>query len=418
MRLVLHDFGGYAFSAQLARAMAARDHNVLYLYGRAFNTPRGRVTLGSNEPPMLSMAPIDLHDTFRGRASLRRLIQERRYGRILSERVRTFRPDVVISANCPPDAQAHALQAAHAIGAGFVYWWQDRYSDAVEGLLAPRLGWAARPIAARFRRLERRLLEQSDWIVPVAPDFLALLRQWRIPQARVSVIPNWAPLDEVTPLPKRNAWSDRHGLTDRPVFLYAGTLGRKHDPAPLLELAASVPEAAVVVVAEGAGTAKLREAAAKLTNLLVLPMQPVTELPEVLATADVLVAILDADASTFSVPSKVLTYLSAGRPILASVPEANGAAKAIIEAEAGVVVEPGGTREFVQAARRLIGDADLRAAAGRRARDYAERTFGIKAIADRFESVLQAACTATQPRVAAATDTASAPTDPRESSLE
>ena len=39
-----------------------------------------------------------------------------------------------------------------------------------------------------------------------------------------------------------------------------------------------------------------------------------------LASADVLVALLETDAGAFSVPSKVLTSLSAGRPILAAIP--------------------------------------------------------------------------------------------------
>ena len=37
------------------------------------------------------------------------------------------------------------------------------------------------------------------------------------------------------------------------VLLYAGTLGRKHDPTLLTDLARALPDARVVVVAEGAG---------------------------------------------------------------------------------------------------------------------------------------------------------------------
>jgi glycosyltransferase involved in cell wall biosynthesis len=406
MRIVLHDFGGYAFSAELARSLASREHDVLYLYGSAFNTPRGRVSIGAHEPPMLSMGLIDMRESFRGRASIGRLVQERRYGRILGQRIREHRADVVVSGNCPLDAQSHALGSTKAIGAGFVYWWQDRYSDAVERLLARRLGWwAARVIAARFRRLERRLLEESDAIVPVAQDFVAVLSEWKISKDHVSVIPNWAPLAEVSPLSKQNAWSASHGLSDRPVFLYAGTLGRKHNPELLLKVAAAIPDSTVVVVAEGAGISRLRDRGGTMANLVVLPMQPVADLPEVLATADVLVAILDADASTFSIPSKVLTYLTAGRPILASIPRANAAAETVIKARAGIVVDPGDAEQFVAGARTLIGDPSLRDEAGRRGRQYAEHAFGIEAITDRFEAVIRAAGTSRRSRVGAAAGT-------------
>ena len=53
---------------------------------------------------------------------------------------------------------------------------------------------------------------------------------------------------------------------------------------------------------------------------MLLPYQPFGRLSEVLASADVLVALLESDAGAYSVPSKVLTYLAAGRPILGAIP--------------------------------------------------------------------------------------------------
>lgn len=61
----------------------------------------------------------------------------------------------------------------------------------------------------------------------------------------------------------------------------------------------------VVVVAEGAGADALRATRELPSNLMILPLQPADELSAVLASADVLVAILERDAHAFSVPSKV-----------------------------------------------------------------------------------------------------------------
>ena len=187
---------------------------------------------------------------------------------------------------------------------------------------------------------------------------------------------------------KSNPWAVEHSLADAPVFLYAGTLGRKHDPRLLSWLAEGVPEAKVVVVAEGAGADALR-ADTTPDNLLILPLQPAERLSEVLASADVLVALLDRDANVFSVPSKVLTYLAASRPILAAIPAANLAARMINDAGGGVVVEPDDVQGFVHAARALLSNGAARREAGERGREYASRAFDIGPIADRFESVLQ-----------------------------
>jgi hypothetical protein len=67
----------------------------------------------------------------------------------------------------------------------------------------------------------------------------------------------------------------------------------------------------------------------------VLDYQPYGQLAEVLATADVLVALLESSAGIFSVPSKVLAYLCAARPLLASMPKENLAARTIERAGAG-----------------------------------------------------------------------------------
>ena len=189
-------------------------------------------------------------------------------------------------------------------------------------------------------------------------------------------------------MPKANPWSRSHGLDGAQVVLYAGTLGRKHDPSLLLALAHALPDARVVVISEGVGADRLRELARGRVSLVQMPLQPIDRLSEVLATADLLVAILDGDASVFSVPSKVLTYLTAGRPILAAIPSVNLAARTIIAARAGRVTEPGERHAFVAAAQQLLETPAAAEAAGLAGRAYAERAFDIDAITDRFESVV------------------------------
>jgi glycosyltransferase involved in cell wall biosynthesis len=73
------------------------------------------------------------------------------------------------------------------------------------------------------------------------------------------------------------------------------------------------------------------------------------------------------------------------------MPAANLATRLVQGADAGIVVEPGDRAAFIAAARALVADAARRSELGRNARTYAERTFHIGSIAERFEAVLQAA---------------------------
>jgi len=114
-------------------------------------------------------------------------------------------------------------------------------------------------------------------------------------------------------------------------------------------------------------------------------------LPEVLGSADVVIALLEEDAGRFSVPSKVLSYLCAHRPIILSAPRENLAARILADAGAGVVVEAGDATGLVAAARRLHDDDELRTAMGISGRTYAETNFDVTAVAARFQDVFQRA---------------------------
>ena len=121
-------------------------------------------------------------------------------------------------------------------------------------------------------------------------------------------------------------------------------------------------------------------------------------LPDVMGSADVLVAILEPDAGVFSVPSKVLSYLCASRPVLLAVPKENLAAKIVAESGAGLVVEPTDIAGFCAAAQQLIRfSTDLREQSAKAARQYAETHFDIRNIGDQFEAILSAKTPGSEP---------------------
>jgi glycosyltransferase involved in cell wall biosynthesis len=390
LRIAIHDFSGHPFQVELARELAARGNQVVHLHAASFQTPKGRLSTDADDPQSLEIAGLDLGEPFLKYSFLRRVRQERRYGHILVERLAGFDPDVVISANTPLESQS-VLQGWSRGRTRMIFWIQDVYSEAIRRMLArraPILGW---PVARRFEHLEARLAREADGVVAITEDFLPTLGRWGVPQRQVSVVENWAPLADIPIRARDNSWAREHGLTGRPVLLYAGTLGLKHDPSLIVGLARALPGCDVVVVSEGLGADWIRDHGVGVENLRVLPFQPFASLPDVLATADILLVILEAEAGTFSVPSKVLSSLAAGRPIVAAVPRSNLAARTIERAGAGVIVNPGDSQAFVAAAARLVGDESARARMGGAGRAYAEATFDIRCIATQFEGIIERA---------------------------
>jgi glycosyltransferase involved in cell wall biosynthesis len=392
MRLLVHDYSGHPFQVELSRALAGRGHEVHHFYASFFQTPKGPLARRDRDPPNFHIAGHDLGEPFAKYSFLKRVRQEIAYGRLMAREVVRLKPDVVISSNMPLDPQARLLRACRATDAAFVFWLQDIYAVAIDRILSRRLPIAGAAIGARYKRLERRLLRDADCVVAITADFLPIIDQWRVERGRIEVVENWAPLAEMPVRPRRNAWSTEHGLDDKLVFLYSGTLGLKHNPALLLGLAHRLgarPDARVVVVSEGPGADWLaaHKVALPADNLLLLPFQPFARMPDVLGGADALLAVLEAEAGVFSVPSKVLTYMCAARPILAAMPEENLAARTLLRSGAGLVVGPDDEAGFCAAAERLADDAELRARLGSAGRAHAESHFRIDEIATRFQRI-------------------------------
>jgi glycosyltransferase involved in cell wall biosynthesis len=393
VRLVVHDYSGHPFQVQLSRELARRGHDVLHLHSAAYVTGKGAVERLPGDPATFAAESIELDEEFAAYSMTKRPLQERRYAQRLIERVRRFDPHIVISSNTPLFAQWFFQRECRRRGYRFAFWQQDIYSAAMKAFAEERLPVVGRAIGACFVALERRMLRSSDAVVVISDDFLPVLDRWGVRRDRVRVIENWAPLDELPQRPRDNDWARRHGLVGLPVALYSGTLGLKHDPRLLVELARRLDGAGarVVVVSGSPGAQWLRDDVGAAPNLDVLPFQPYADLPDVLGSADVVVAILEADAGAFSVPSKVLSYHCAGRPIVAAVPRENLAARIIERNGSGVVVPPGDAAALGDAVASLLADPDEARATGERARAYAERTFDIAVIGDRFEDVLRLA---------------------------
>jgi glycosyltransferase involved in cell wall biosynthesis len=291
----------------------------------------------------------------------------------------------------PLDAEKRIQQDCARRGAAFVIWLQDIISKATHHFLSEKLGLLGRMIGHHYTRLQVSLLHASDAIIAISDKFLPPLQQWAIDARKVRVVPNWATLSEISPVAKDNDWARRHGLNDKPVALYTGTLGLKHDPELLLRLAQSTAASGlqVVVVSEGAGPEWLAQRKAELgiANLAILPFQPMDQYSDVLGAGDILLAMIGREAAGFSVPSKILSYLAAGKPVVASITADNDAAATIKAADAGIVVEPGDIAGFCDGVRRLAADAAERRRLGDNARRFAESRFDVDAKAAQFEDV-------------------------------
>lgn len=209
---------------------------------------------------------------------------------------------------------------------------------------------------------------------------------------RVSVIPNWADMDFITPGPRVNAMRREWGIGHEFIVQYSGTMGYQQDLDTVIEAARLLRDNAdIVFVLIGDGVHKrsleARVRSLALTNVIFPPMQPWERYPLAMQAADACPILLVPEVQTPGVPSKLFSIMSAGKPVILSVPEASDAIGIVRETGAGIIVPPGNPSRFAEAVLRLHDDPALARAMGDRGRHRAEAEFSRTVSVQKFSEL-------------------------------
>ncbi|MGN6252667.1 MAG: glycosyltransferase family 4 protein [Marmoricola sp.] len=401
MRILVHDYAGHPFQVELSRELAHRGHDVVHSWCEAYESGKGELAARPGET--LRFASIGGGLSIAKLRFRRRVFQEVRLGLQLARQARAERPDVVMVANVPVPTLVVLAAVMLVSRIPWVLWHQDVQCVAIKSFAGAALSRFFLVVGQLIGYAERWCSRRAAAVVVIAESFLDIHRSWRT-DAKAVVIPNWAPLDEIVPVARDNAWAREQGVDRVQTLLYSGTLGLKHNPALLPQLARAVSDLGtpvrLVVVNEGPAAPVLAAEAERLgVDLQLLPFQPYEQLPYVLGAGDVLVVLLEQTAGAFSVPSKTLSYLSSGRPVLGLMPEENAASGLV--ARAGGCVLPPAEHSLEAAAawvHTVLGDPETATLLGKQARALAEEEFALARCADRFEAVLADAAARRAPR--------------------
>jgi glycosyltransferase involved in cell wall biosynthesis len=393
MSLALIDYGCHSFSYRLASTLWKRGLPISYVANGSLESPNlsSLSSWARNSPELVRT--ISCQNPY-GKISLRgRMKGEFEWGSRCVAALEEMRPTAIV-VNCVPLTPVTAIHRwALKRKVPFVYWFQDIQSRAIHDLLGRKLGLPGRTLGAFAHLWEQNILEHSDMVITIAPGHEKELPLPIRRSGRHALLENWANVEEFPQFPVANDWSRRNGLDKTTNIMYSGTLGLKHDLDSFIALAKrfqSRPDVRIVIVSSDQAAQKVRLKAESLglSNLIVLPFQPYSEVPQVLASASVLIAPLEISAGSFCVPSKILSYLCAGRPTVIAINHTNAAAQTIRNAGAGFVVPPGDPQAFIAAVETFLDDHALRISTGASARSYAESTFGIDNIMHRFVSII------------------------------
>jgi glycosyltransferase involved in cell wall biosynthesis len=387
MRIAIHDYAGFPFPLELSSELSKRRHHVLHLFSESSGGPKASFkNRGDGQLRIVNIGG----DRVEKDNYLKRWFQERRYGDLAVKALDKWQPDIVISANTPLEAQQKIIHWAGRRSIPSIFWLQDLLSVAAKSIISKVSRPLGQLLYTCFNKIEADTLARADHIVSITDDFIPFLKQWNIDPAKISVIPNWGPIEQIPVLARNNRWSEYYGLNEKFVVLYAGTLGKKQNIQLIADVTATLAAddaIRVVVATDQRGQQLLMQQLShrKLKNLINLPLQPSHLYPYLLASSDVSLVTLEKSAGRYCVPSKLWAAYCAQKPSIVAVDQHNVSARVTESIHAGIVVPPGSVTACITAIRQLKKNQALRASMGKNARQYAERHFPISPIADTFE---------------------------------
>ena len=213
--------------------------------------------------------------------------------------------------------------------------------------------------------MEKRMYRSAQHIVTVGQGYVNKLQERGVPEAKISVIMNGVDKKLFFPRPANEDLLAEHGLNGKFVCSYIGTIGMACGLKTALDAAELLKQRGndkirILLVGDGAQREALQREAVerKLDNVIFTGRRPKNEMPDWIALSDVTLVHLKKNALfTTVMPSKIFESAGCARPIIIGV---DGFAKQLVmEAEAGIAMEPENAEQLVTILEKLSVNPEL-----------------------------------------------------------
>ena len=229
-------------------------------------------------------------------------------------------------------------------------------------------------VIALARWLEKFLYARATHILVNSPAYREYMLAKGVPERKVTYIAYGTDVDMFNPNVDGSSIRAELGMQDKFVVLYAGALGQANDIDTILRAAQHLngeDKIRFVLFGDGKERARLQVDAErmKLSNVVFAGVRPKKEMPGIVASADVCLAILqDIPMFRTTYPNKVFDYMAAGR---ATVLVIDGVSRQLIESSnGGAFVQPGNDEQLAKTILELSKDPKRVQQMGQSAREY------------------------------------------------
>ena len=247
------------------------------------------------------------------------------------------------------------------------------------------------------RKIENYSYSHAKHIIVISDDFKNNLLEKKVPEEKITVIPNWADLSGIRPVPREeNKLISRFQLNPSCFYItYSGNIGLSQNMDLLLEAAKilehEISELRFLIIGDGADKERVqaRVADESIKNVIMLPFQPYEDIAHVFSLGDIGLIISKPGIGGSSVPSKTFNILAASCPILASFDKQSELCKLLEKNHCGMIAEADSLDQFLSGIRYLYGNPEIRMQLGQNGRQYVSDNLGFEKPANQYVDVLE-----------------------------
>ena len=353
-KIFIIDHAGHTSQFDLALTLAKNNFKVFFAYTKNLSTPNAQFI----DHPNLEIIPIDIKKVFNKYNYFVRIKDELKLGLLQCKSIHSKNPFLVQSANNPLLSQLLIIIYCRINNIKFINWITDLLGVGIYNTLKRKSAILSFIFGNLFLTLEKLCSYASNWNITIASTFENYLRKNKI--KNVSTVQNWAPLKNVNK--EQSNFFKENNLTDKKVLLFSGTLGKKHSVEILFDIAKNLDSDKILIVITNPEIVdNLNQLSiSKGINLIkFFPFQPASEVYQIFKNSYLLINILNDD-SNFSVPSKVLSYIVASRPMFLVMAINNEISQIVLQNELGVVVSKNDSKSFYAKLNELLINDSLR----------------------------------------------------------
>jgi colanic acid biosynthesis glycosyl transferase WcaI len=300
------------------------------------------------------------------------------------------KPDAIIVPSPPLTIGLNAWLLSVKYRAPYIYNVQEIYPDYAVEVGAIRAKWLIKILL----RLEKFVYDKAAQVTVIAPYMAQNIIVKGISPNKISVIPNFVDLNDLTPVPDaQNVFSRKYGLQDRFVVSYAGNMGSGQNLEVFINAAKELQhnkDIVFVMMGDGMLRDKLKRLvnSLDLPNFLFLDYQPYSLVPQIYSASNISLVPQSPTVVNVAIPSKVYRIMACACPVLAVTAEHSDLANLVFASKAGLVAKVGDVQSLVEAIISAYDSPQLLREMGIAGRQYVSAHYSREAISYSYHNIV------------------------------